>query len=281
MMWERTREIVESRNGKVIFEAPVEKIFWKPGRVTSVQAGGKEYTGEHFISSMPIRHLIERLDPAPPEYLTKAAVDFKYRDFLTVAVICKGRDLFPDNWIYIHDPNVKVGRIQNFGNWSPEMVPDSTTSCLGLEYFCFEGDDFWTMKDEELKALARREVVHLGLVAEQDLLDAAVVRMPKAYPVYDETYKQGLAAIREFLKTVPNLQLVGRNGMHRYNNQDHSMLTAILAARNVKGAGYDLWQVNVDEEYSEQGAEITEEELKALDASQPMTPKVISVPSRS
>jgi protoporphyrinogen oxidase len=169
-----------------------------------------------------------------------------------------------------------VGRVQNFGNWSPEMVPYPGMSCLGLEYFCFEGDRLWTMPDEELQALGRREAAQLGLVSADAVLDAAVVRMPKAYPVYDGTYQRGLSAIREFLKTVPNLQLVGRNGMHRYNNQDHSMLTAILAARNTRGSNYDLWQVNADEEYSEQGGEITEDEIRALDASQPLVPRAIS-----
>jgi protoporphyrinogen oxidase len=257
----------------VLFTKPVEKIRWEPGRVTSVVAGGEEFKGTHFISSMPVRTLLQSLDPAPPEEVRKAAKDFNYRDFLTVAVIAKGRDLVPDNWIYIHDPRVKVGRIQNFGNWSPEMVPEADKSCLGLEYFCFEGDELWTMPDEELKKLAVRELDTLGLVKAADCVDAAVVRMPKAYPVYDGTYQRGLAVLREFLRTIPNLQLTGRNGMHRYNNQDHSMLTAILAARNIQGANYDLWKVNADEEYSEAGAVITEEELNAMNASQPQVPR--------
>jgi protoporphyrinogen oxidase len=277
MMWAKAREVVESRNTRVAFNSPVEKIFWQPGGVTAVRAAGKDYAGLHFISSMPIRQLIQCLDPAPPDYLQEAADDFKYRDFLTVALICKGNNLFPDNWIYIHDPRVKVGRVQNFGNWSPEMVPGADTSCLGLEYFCFEGDELWDAPDEELKNLARREISCLGLVRPEAVIDAAVVRMPKAYPVYDETYQRGLAAVRRFLQIVPNLQLVGRNGMHRYNNQDHSMLTAILAARNIRGGNYDLWQVNVDEEYGEQGSEITEAELKALEKSQPLVPRVLGV----
>lgn len=277
MMWEKTKEIVESRGAQLHFNAPVEKIFWEPGRVLALEAGGRRYEGSHFVSSMPVRDLLRALDPAPPAEFAEAAADFNYRDFLTVAVICKGRDLFPDNWIYIHDPRVKVGRIQNFGNWSPEMVPDPTTSCLGLEYFCFEGDELWNAPDEELKARAIREVELLGLAPAGSVLDASVVRMPKAYPVYDGTYQRGLTALRKFLELVPNLQLVGRNGMHRYNNQDHSMLTAILAARNIQGANYDLWQVNVDEEYSEKGAEITEEELRALNNSQPLVPRRLEV----
>ena len=272
MMWEKTRDIVEQRGSRVVFDAPVDRIQWEPGRVTSVWAGGKEYRGEHFISSMPIRQLIEALDPAPPAYLKAAAADFKYRDFLTICLICKGSDLFPDNWIYVHDSKVRVGRVQNYGNWSPEMVPEAGMSCLGLEYFCFEGDDLWTMPNAELEQLGRKEVAYLGLAKAESVVDATVLRVPKAYPVYDATYQRGLSAIREFLKTVPNLQLVGRNGMHRYNNQDHSMLTAILAARNVMGDSYDLWQVNVDSEYGEQGAAITEEELKAMERTQPLVP---------
>jgi protoporphyrinogen oxidase len=273
MMWTKTQDIVEERGSKIVFNSPVTKIRWKPGEITSVEAGGKSYTGTHFVSSMPIRQLIEALDPLPPAHIRSAAADFHYRDFLTVALICKGTNLFPDNWIYIHDPSVKVGRIQNFNNWSPEMVPDPQNSCLGLEYFCFEGDDLWTSPDKDLVQLAKDEVVRLGLVSREAILDGAVVRMPKAYPVYDSSYQRGLTAIREFLTMVPNLQLVGRNGMHRYNNQDHSMLTAMLAARNILGAHYDLWQVNADAEYSEQGAQITDDELKQLNASQPLVPR--------
>lgn len=277
MMWTRTKEIIESRNSRVILDAPVEKIFWEPGGVTAVRAAGRDYYGEQFISSMPIRNLIECLDPAPPEDVLHAAGDFNYRDFLTVCLICKGTNLFPDNWIYVHEPGVKVGRIQNYGNWSPEMVPDPGMSCLGLEYFCFEGDELWNSPDAELKALARREVAHLGLIDAAAVVDATVLRVPKAYPVYDATYRRGIARIRDFLRTVPNLQLVGRNGMHRYNNQDHSMLTAMLAARNVQGGNYDLWQVNVDEEYSEEGGAINEEELKALESTQPLVPRRLGV----
>jgi protoporphyrinogen oxidase len=273
MMWEKTQEVIEERKSKVQFDASVTKIRWEPGRVTSVEAGGKTYHGAHFISSMPIRELIQALDPKPPDYLLEAANNFNYRDFLTICLICKGKDLFPDNWIYVHDPNVRVGRIQNYGNWSPEMVPDPEMSCLGLEYFCFEGDDLWTMSNEKLAELGRHEVARLGLAKAENVCDAAVLRVPKAYPVYDGVYRRGLEAIREFLKTVPNLQLIGRNGMHRYNNQDHSMLTGILAARNILGAKYDLWQVNVDAEYSEEGAAITEDEIKSMEAAQPLVPQ--------
>jgi protoporphyrinogen oxidase len=230
------------------------------------------YTGNHFISSIPIKDLIERMDPEPPVSLKNAALDFHYRDFLTVALMIRGKDLFPDNWIYIHSSDVKVGRVQNYNNWSPEMVPDPETTCLGLEYFCFEGDGLWTSKDEDLIELAKREVAKIGLVTPDKVFDGTVVRMRKAYPVYDETYKRGLDQVQEFLKTVPNLQLVGRNGMHRYNNQDHSMLTAMLAAKNILGAHYDLWKVNVDADYHEEGGEIADEEIAAMQATQPRVP---------
>lgn len=273
MMWQRFRELVEARGSRVIFEAPVEKIFWEPGRVKAIQAGGRLYEGDHFISSMPIRELIQALDPEPPENVRKAADDFHYRDFLTVVLIIRQKELFPDNWIYVHDPNVKVGRIQNYKNWSPWMVPDPEMTCLGLEYFCFEGDELWTTPDDELIELGRQEMARLGLVKPETVVDGTVLRIEKAYPVYDGVYRRGLETIRRFQIEVPNLQLVGRNGMHRYNNQDHSMLTAILAARNIaNGRRYNLWEVNADTDYHEEGGSITEEELAALEATQPAVP---------
>ena len=279
MMWTKTKEIVERRNTDLHFNAPVEKIQWRPGAVESVTAGGVTYKGDHFISSMPIRNLIEALDPAPPESLRRAAADFHYRDFLTVALIIKAKNLFPDNWIYIHDPSVKVGRIQNYNNWSPEMVPDDETTCLGLEYFCSVGDDLWNRPDAELLELAKEEVAKLGLVSAETIVDGTVVRVPKAYPVYDESYRRGLAEIRKFLESVPNLQLVGRNGMHRYNNQDHSMLTAMLAARNIMGAQHDLWEVNADEEYHEEGRVVSETDLKVAASTQPLVPLRVAAKS--
>jgi protoporphyrinogen oxidase len=267
MMWEKVADLVQQGGGEILMSHPVTRIRWESGRVTGVEAGGSLFPGDHIISTMPIRDLIVALDPAPG--LDAAALDFNYRDFLTVALILRKRDTFPDNWIYIHDSRVKVGRIQNFKNWSPEMVPDPETSCLGLEYFCFEGDGLWTMPDRDLIELGRRELDAIGLADAADVIDGTVVRMPKAYPVYDGTYKRGLSKVREFLPSVPNLHLVGRNGMHHYNNQDHSMLTAMLAVRNVLGADYNLWDVNVDEEYHEEGARI---DINALKETQPLVP---------
>lgn len=275
MLWSKMREIVEQRGIPVIVNAPVECVQWQAGKVVSVQAGGKRYEGTHFISSIPIRELIEKLDPAAQPGLQAAAGKFHYRDFILVALMVRGGNLFPDNWIYVHDPAVTAGRVQNYGNWSPEMTPHPDLTCLGVEYFCNMSDEIWKATDEDLIALAKREMVQLGLVRGQDVVDGVVVRMPKAYPVYDWDYQEGLATVRGFLDDVPNLQLVGRNGMHRYNNQDHSMLTAIFAARNVAGARFDLWNLSVDKDYLEAGAEISNEELAALEQNQPLVPKAI------
>ncbi len=265
MMWDRTRELVEARGGRVELEAPVERIHWAPGGVRAVEAGGRLWRGEHCISSIALRDLIRALHPEPPEYLRRAAGDFSYRDFLTVALLVRGGELFPDNWIYVHEPKVKVGRIQNYNNWSPEMTTDPDLSCLGLEYFCFQGDPLWSAPDAELLELARRELGELGLAAPERVADGCVVRMAKAYPVYDDLYRRGMEAVKKFLESVPNLQVVGRNGMHRYNNQDHSMLTGMLAARNVLGGRFDLWQVNAEEEYLEEGAAVAEERMASVE----------------
>ncbi|HEY6391027.1 MAG TPA: NAD(P)/FAD-dependent oxidoreductase, partial [Bryobacteraceae bacterium] len=239
MLWAKVQEIVEQRGSKVVFNAPVERIFWEDGRIRAVQAGCRLFEGKHFISTLAIRDFVRLMDPAPPEDLRDAAAGFHYRDFITVGLIVRGANLFADNWIYIHEPAVNVGRIQNYSNWSPEMSPDPNTTSLGMEYFCFEGDRLWRMPDEELLALARRELAVLGLVKPEDILDGKVVRVPKAYPVYDDSYRQGLQVVRQFLETAPNLQFAGRNGMHRYNNQDHSMLTALMAAHNIVGGNFD------------------------------------------
>jgi protoporphyrinogen oxidase len=282
MMWEHCTERIAGMGGAVHFGEKVNRIRWEPGRVTAVEAAGEVYEGSHYLSTMPISDLIGALDPSPPEEVVRAATDFHYRDFMTVALILKRRDVFPDNWIYIHEPGVKVGRIQNFKNWSPEMVPEAEMTCLGLEYFCFGGDGLWSMPDQEMLTFAAKELECLGIAKASEVVDGAVVRTPKAYPVYDETHRRGIATIREFLKQIPNLQLAGRNGMHHYNNQDHSMLTGLLAARNMLGANYDLWKVNVDAEYHEAGEILTAAELKNLEASQPLVPQRIrSATSRS
>ncbi len=210
--------------------------------------------GAHFVSSMPISALVAAMDPPAPEQVLEAAHALKYRDFLTVALVVPEREGFPDNWIYVHYPGVKVGRIQNFGAWSPDMVKEGRT-CLGLEYFVFEGDDLWSAPDEELAGLATEALAEIGLVHPGSVEAGYVVRMPKAYPVYDEGYQRAVDVLRRWIESeVPNVHPVGRNGMHKYNNQDHSMLTAMLTVENiVHGARHDVWAVNVDDEYHEEG----------------------------
>ena len=257
MMWEAFRDRVLQAGGRVEMESPVVALHHDGRRIDTVEVvtGGarRRLPAAHVISTMPIVDLVRALQPAPPPSVLKAAVRLKYRDFLTVALILDVPQLFPDNWIYVHDAEVKVGRIQNFKNWSPEMVPDSSKTCLGLEYFCFEGDGLWAMRDEALVALATRELAALGIAPPDRVLDGTVVRMPKAYPVYDEGFAVALRQVREHLGRFENLQLVGRNGMHKYNNQDHSMFTAMLTVENiVDQAGHDIWTVNVEEEYHEE-----------------------------
>jgi len=256
MMWEAVTDIVRQRGSQVRLNAEVAKVFWENNEVKTLEInanGQREVVeGKYYISSMPIGELIQKFEPAVPEGVLQAAMKLKYRDFLTVALIVNKQEVSSDNWIYIHDPDVKVGRIQNYKNWSPHMVPDPNKTCLGLEYFCFEGDRLWTLSDEELIELGKKELKMLGLVEASDISDGAVVRMPKAYPVYDSTCERSLQILRQFFGRIDNLQVVGRNGMHKYNNQDHSMLTAMMAVENILGANHDLWQVNTDQEYSEE-----------------------------
>jgi hypothetical protein len=267
MMWEAVADIVNKNGGRVQTGSDVQKILWNNHKVEALEVAingqKKVIKGTHFISSMAIRDLIQCFEPAVPEEVLTAAGNLNYRDFLTVALVINKREIFPDNWIYIHEPGLKVGRIQNYKNWSPHMVPDPDKSCLGLEYFCFEGDKLWTMPDQELLDLGKNELIALGFINASDVESGAVVRMPKAYPVYDLEYREALRKVREFINGIGNLQLVGRNGMHRYNNQDHSMLTAMLAAENILGAHHDLWDVNTDLEYHEEIA--IREDVSAAD----------------
>jgi protoporphyrinogen oxidase len=255
MMWEAMAGRIGGQGGEVRLGAGVEKIIRGRAGVESVEVSAEgrreRVAGSHFISTIPARELVTKLDPPAPPEVRAAADALRYRDFLTVVLVVNRAEVFPDNWIYVHDANVRMGRVQNFKNWSPDMVPDQSKTCLGLEYFCFEGDGLWSMPDAALVELGKRELSQLGLARAAEVEDGTVVRVPKAYPVYDATYKQSLAVVREFLHSLPNLQLVGRNGMHHYNNQDHSMLTAMLAAENILGASHDLWEVNTDHEYQE------------------------------
>jgi protoporphyrinogen oxidase len=280
MMWETMADIIKERGGQVRLGAKVERFFWRNNRIDAVEvsnAGEKEVIeGTDFISSMPLREVIQRFEPPVPAEVLQAATNLNYRDFITVAVIINKCNVFPDNWIYVHEPDVKLGRIQNFKNWSPDMVPDSNKTCLGLEYFCFEGDGLWSMSDQELIELGKAELIKIGLLQACDFEDGVVIRVPKAYPVYDSTYKKFLQVVQQFLSGVDNLQTVGRNGMHKYNNQDHSMLTAMLAVKNIQGANHDIWKVNADPEYQEEIKHSDKKEaneLALLEKTQPKVPQ--------
>jgi len=259
MMWEAAAARVTERGGRILMDRELVELAYDHARSlwqieVATGTGSREtYTARHVVSSAPVRELVQKFSPKPISLLH--ARELRYRDFLTVALMVNKPELFADNWIYIHDPSVKVGRVQNFGSWSPEMAPPGST-CLGLEYFCFEGDGLWTMSDDELIALATREVAKVGLVSAADVIGGCVVRQPKAYPVYDDAYRDHMATIRRDLESsYPTLHLIGRNGMHKYNNQDHAMMTAMLAARNILAGErvYDIWQVNEDAEYHEAG----------------------------
>ena len=268
MMWDAARDkIVASGKGEVLMGHSLKQLAsdnaggWR--MTATCPAGDIVIRAAHTISSAPMRELAARLHPLPATSFN--AKQLKYRDFLTVALkIRADEDMFPDNWIYIHDSKVKVGRIQNFRSWSPEMVPDAGVACVGLEYFCFEGDGLWSMDDDDLVALATREMAQLGLVSAEQVIGGAVVRQEKAYPVYDEDYAAHVDAMRRELEvTWPSLHLVGRNGMHRYNNQDHAMMTAMLTVENIVAGQriYDTWCVNEDAEYHEAGDEGAEQAI--------------------
>ena len=257
MLWAAVKSRIERQGGRVYTNSDVVQVRRTGSRIDSVivaRNGHREVvSGNHFISSMPLREFITKLDPAPPPRVMAAAEKLHYRDFLIVCLVVNATDLFPDNWIYVHDPSVRVGRIQNFKNWSPYMVPDSSKTSLGLEYFCNEGDDLWNSTDADLIELGRRELERIGLASYSSVEDGCVFRVPKAYPVYDSDYREQLPALREFMDGLVNLQTVGRNGLHRYNNQDHAMLTGILAVRNIAlGEKNVLWNVNADQEYHEE-----------------------------
>jgi protoporphyrinogen oxidase len=278
MMWEAAAAKTKERGGRILMGRELTGLAYddaqKLWRIEVATDDGKQesYTARHVVSSAPVRELVQKLSPKPISLLHARAL--RYRDFLTVALMIDKPQVFDDNWIYIHDPSVKVGRVQNFGSWSPEMAPAGMT-CLGLEYFCFEDDGLWTMSDQDLIELAKQEVAKVGLASAADVIDGCVVRQPKAYPVYDDAYREHMAMIRRDLEqSYPSLHLIGRNGMHKYNNQDHAMMTAMLTARNILAGEriFDVWQVNEDAEYHEAGsssaqAALASERLVPLKAS--------------
>jgi len=252
-MWDAMTEAIREQGGEVLLSAPVTRLELAGGRLVEVEAAGEQYTlPEAVISSLPLREVVRMTSPAAPADVRVAANGLRYRDFLTVALVVDGEDLFPDNWIYIHEPGVRVGRIQNFRSWSPWMVPDPTKACVGMEYFCFAGDELWSMDDDDLVALAADELERLRLAPKGKVERGYAIRVPKAYPIYDADYANRVAVIRGWLDRIENLQQVGRNGLHRYNNSDHSMLTAMRAVDNlVDGAEHDIWAVNAESVYHE------------------------------
>jgi protoporphyrinogen oxidase len=267
-MWEKMRDEIRAGGGEVRLNAPVTRLRMDGGRVTEIVAGGETITPSYVISSLPLRTTVGIAEPEAPVDVRDAARGLRYRDFLTVLLVIEDEDMFPDNWIYIHDPSVKVGRIQNFRSWSPFMVPNDEDASIGMEYFCFEGDQLWTMSDDDLVAMATREIQQLGLARAERVKMGFVVRVHKAYPMYDAEYADRVASIRGWLEEIPNLIQVGRNGLHRYNNSDHSMLTAMRAVENIlDGTTHDIWAVNAESVYHE---EDVDDEQPYIDA--PETP---------
>jgi protoporphyrinogen oxidase len=273
MMWQACADRVRAMGNEVRLGRRVTGCSYDAGRrtwtVTHVGEDGSTETASanHVISSAPIRELVRGLTPAPSPAARAAADSLRYRDFLTIVLMLRDKNAFSDNWIYIHDPSVMVGRVQNFKSWSPEMVPDPSMACYGLEYFCFEGDGLWTATDADLVERGTRELVAIGLGDRADVVDGCVVRQPKAYPVYDDAYARHVETVRREIDTrYPGLHLIGRNGMHKYNNQDHAMMTAMLCARNILAGHdlYDVWNVNQDAEYHESSVRGSQASISGL-----------------
>ena len=246
MMWEGFKSAILSQGGQIRLNSEAVSLHHANGRIVNVLCCINEneiieMPVSHLISSMPIDQLIARLDPQAPDNVLEAANKLDYRSFILVGLIIEKKSLFPDQWLYIQDPKIRVGRIQNFKNWSLAMVPDPQKTSLGMEYFCTDGDELWSMSDSELIRLATKELAGLGLAQYKDILNGFVIRQPDAYPIYDEDHNEHLRVVRDFLGTIENLQTIGRNGMHRYNNMDHSMYTGMLSAKNVLGERHDLW----------------------------------------
>lgn len=258
MMYTRAKELIEQKGGQVKLNSKVIGVKRDKFKITSVeyfndQGEIVEEKGTHFISSIPITELITLFDPLPEKDVVTAASKLNYRSFLTVGVVINKKDMFPDNWIYVHSPEVTLGRIQNFKNWSPDMCADPDKTNLGLEYFCTEGDDLWNMTDEQLYEIACEDLEKLGMAERKDIESYMVHRVPKAYPVYMQGYKKYLSVVKEYVKKFTNLELIGRYGMFKYNNMDHSIITGLYAADNILGHGnHDIWEVNTDDEYQEE-----------------------------
>jgi protoporphyrinogen oxidase len=255
-MWETMADEIIAHGGEVRLNAPVTGLEVRDGRVVAIEVRGERIEPSEVISSLPLRATVGLSGAAATGAVQAAAQGLRYRDFLTIALVIDGEDLFPDNWIYIHEPGVRVGRIQNFRSWSPWMVPDQSKASIGMEYFCFKGDELWEMDDDDLVELAKGEIEKLGLARADKVERGFVTRVPLAYPMYDADYGERVEVIKAWLAGLSNLQQVGRNGLHRYNNSDHSMLTAMRAVENViAGTNHDLWAVNADSAYHEEHQE--------------------------
>ncbi|MGB5685746.1 MAG: NAD(P)/FAD-dependent oxidoreductase [Candidatus Electrothrix sp.] len=246
MMWQKMAAVNKEAGGKILCNSPVTAIFHANKRIVRVAYRDKrdhiqQQNVSSLISTLPINLLIECMDPVAPEHVRVAAAALKFRSFIQVCLIVAGNELFPDQWLYIHDPEIQVGRIQNYRNWSKAMAPDAWSTPIGMEYFCSQDEELWLMKDEELVALATEELSLLGLTERVVVRDGFVIRRSHAYPVYDSGYDEQLAVVRNYLEKFSNLQTIGRNGMHRYNNMDHSMWAGILAAENILGSSHDVW----------------------------------------
>jgi protoporphyrinogen oxidase len=253
--WEAMAEMIQRLGGQVILQAEVRKIRLEASSVkVTIYYQGKqeEIAGDKIITSAPLSETIMNLEPKAPDVVNRAAQQLRYRDFFTVCLVIKERDTFPDNWVYVHSPEITAGRMQNFKNWSPEMVPDLNHTSLGLEYFCFSSDPIWTEPDQKLLDLAMDDIQKLKIADKNEILDGTVVRVPNAYPVYDPDYKTQLSTIKDYLNQLSLIQVIGRNGLHRYNNQDHSMMMGLYAAWNILGENFSVWDINLEEEYHEQ-----------------------------
>jgi protoporphyrinogen oxidase len=252
-MWERMADEIVAHGGEVVLEAPATGLRADQHGGEVRTAGGEWRTADSVISSLPLRTLAGIAEPTAPRDVLQAAAGLRYRDFITVALVIEGADPFPDNWIYVHDPEVAIGRIQNFRAWSPDLVPDANRTCLGLEYFCFEGDELWASSDDALVERAASELEAIGLASRSAVVTGHVVRVQKAYPIYDRGYEERVATLRAWLGGLDRVVQIGRNGLHRYNNSDHSMLTAMRAVENVcDGRSHDIWAVNADGFYLEE-----------------------------
>lgn len=257
MMWEKTREEFLHLGGKIEMGKVVVKLERDDNRVRTIHAKNlnsivETWTADEFIVSMPLKDCVLGLSPSLDTPVRMAAELLTYRDFVLVVLIVNQKNVFSDQWIYVHDAGVQVARLQNFNNWSNAMTLDPEMTCLEMEYFCSETDAEWARSDTEWLAVATKEVTALKFL-KGDIVDGCVVKVKKAYPVYDDIYAENVKIIREALSSLKNLQMIGRNGMHKYNNQDHSMLTGLLAARNIfRMEKQDPWLVNGDAEYLEQ-----------------------------